>query len=470
MVNWLGKISDALWGFPLIVTLFLVGLYFTVKLRFLQIKFLPKSFRYMFETKEGADGDITGFGALCTELAATLGTGNIVGVAAAMSLGGAGSLFWMVITAIFMMAIKYSESFLAVKFRTQKNGVFSGGPFYYIERGMGKKFGPLAKAYALFGSLAGLLGMGTVTQIKAVTTAVQGFFDPQIKAVAFSLGPQKYSVFAVISAIIFTLLAFSVLMGGIKRIAGVSQFFIPLLAGVYIFFCLVIILTNFGKLGDALTLILKDAFNFKSAVSGVAGGFFISLKVGMSRGIFTNEAGLGTAPIAAASAKTDSPFKQGVVSMCGTFIDTVVMCPITGFAIILSGTDFSGDPSFTMSQVFKNGVNFLSDRFMEGVLTACLTFFAFSTIIGWNFFAVSCFRYFMNNKGVKAYNGLYVLAVLLGSFLPFDSVLILADIFNALMLLPNLIALITLRKIIIDETKSSLNERPRPIRQYFLKK
>ncbi len=453
-MNWLSKLSDALWGFPLIVTLFLVGLYFTVKLRFLQIKFLPKSFRYMFETKEGADGDITGFGALCTELAATLGTGNIVGVAAALCLGGAGSLFWMVVTAIFMMAIKYAESFLAVKFRTQKNGSFSGGPFYYIEKGMGKRFKPLAKAFALFGSLAGLLGMGTVTQIKSVTSAVQGFFDPQIKAVAFRLGEQKYSVFAVVSALIFTLLAFFVLVGGIKRIAGVSQFFIPLMAGIYVFFCLVIILSNFCKLGDALSLILKDAFNFKSAT----GGFFVALKVGMSRGIFTNEAGLGTAPIAAASAKTDSPFKQGVISMSGTFIDTVIMCPLTGLAIILSGADFSGDPTFTMSQVFKNGVNFLSDRFMEGILTICLVFFAFSTIIGWNFFAVSCFRYFTNDKGVKIYNTFYILAVFVGAFLPFSAVLKLADIFNALMLLPNLIALIFLRKAIINETNQSLNE------------
>lgn len=453
-MNWLSKLSDALWGFPLIVTLFLVGLYFTVKLRFIQIKFLPKSFRYMFETKEGADGDITGFGALCTELAATLGTGNIVGVAAALGLGGAGSLFWMVITAFFMMAIKYAESFLAVKFRTQKNGSFLGGPFYYIEKGMGKSFKPLAKAFALFGSLAGVLGMGTVTQIKSVTSAVQGFFDPNIKAVAFNLGGQKYSVFTVICAVVFTILTFFVLVGGIKRIARVSELFIPLMAGIYIFFCLVIILTNFEKIGDALCLILKDAFNFKSA----AGGFFIALKVGMSRGIFTNEAGLGTAPIAAASAKTDSPFKQGVVSMSGTFIDTVIMCPLTGLAIILSGTNFGGDPENIMAQTFKNGVNFLSDRIMEGVLTVCLVFFAFSTIIGWNFFALSCFRYFTNGKDVKVYNAFYIFAVFLGAFLPFSAVLKLADIFNALMLLPNLIALIFLRKTIINETKLSLNE------------
>ena len=453
-MNWLSKISDALWGFPLIVTLFLVGLYFTVKLRFIQIKFLPKSFRYMFETKEGADGDITGFGALCTELAATLGTGNIVGVAAAIHLGGVGSLFWMVVTAIFMMAIKYAESFLAVKFRVKINGKMSGGPFYYIEKGMGKKFKPLAKAFAIFGSLSGLLGMGTVTQIKSVTSAVQGFFDPHIKAVAFSLGQQKYSVFVVISALVFTLLAFFVLIGGIKRIARVSEFFIPLMAGIYVFFCLVIILTNFGNLGDAVSLILKDAFNFKST----AGGFFLALKVGMSRGIFTNEAGLGTAPIAAASAKTSSPFKQGVISMSGTFIDTVIMCPLTGLAIILSGTDFGGDPANVMAQVFKNGVNFLSDRVMEGILTACLVFFAFSTIIGWNFFALSCFRYFTNGKGVKVYNAFYIFAVFLGAFLPFSAVLKLADIFNALMLLPNLIALIFLRKAIINETKLSLNE------------
>lgn len=453
-MNWLSKISDALWGFPLIVTLFLVGLHFTVKLRFIQIKFLPKSFRYMFETKEGADGDITGFGALCTELAATLGTGNIVGVAAALSLGGVGSLFWMVVTAFFMMAIKYAESFLAVKFRVKINGKMSGGPFYYIEKGMGKSFKPLAKAFALFGSLAGVLGMGTVTQIKSVTSAVQGFFDPNIKAVAFSLGGQKYSVFVVISALVFTLLAFFVLIGGIKRIARVSEFFIPLMAGIYVFFCLVIILTNFGNLGDAVSLILKDAFNFKST----AGGFFLALKVGMSRGIFTNEAGLGTAPIAAASAKTSSPFKQGVISMSGTFIDTVIMCPLTGVAIILSGTDFGGDPANVMAQVFKNGVNFLSDRVMEGILTACLVFFAFSTIIGWNFFALSCFRYFTNDKGVKAYNTFYILAVFVGAFVPFSAVLKLADIFNALMLLPNLIALIFLRKAIINETKLSLNE------------
>jgi AGCS family alanine or glycine:cation symporter len=283
---------------------------------------------------------------------------------------------------------------------------------------------------------------------------VQGYFDPNIKAVAFSLGQQKYSVFVVISALVFTLLAFFVLIGGIKRIARVSEFFIPLMAGIYVFFCLVIILTNFGNLGDAVSLILKDAFNFKST----AGGFFLALKVGMSRGIFTNEAGLGTAPIAAASAKTSSPFKQGVISMSGTFIDTIIMCPLTGLAIILSGTDFGGDPANVMAQVFKNGVNFLSDRVMEGILTACLVFFAFSTIIGWNFFALSCFRYFTNDKGVKIYNTFYIFAVFVGAFVPFSAVLKLADIFNALMLLPNLIALIFLRKNIINETKLSLNE------------
>lgn len=457
MADWLNKISDILWSFPIVFLLFLLGLYFTVKLKFLQIKFLPKAFRYMFEKEKGADGDITGFGALCTELAATLGTGNIVGVAAAIKLGGAGSLFWMAVTGFLMMSVKYAESLLAVKFRVNEKGKVTGGPFYYIEKGMGERFKPLAKAFAFFGGAAGLLGMGTFTQIKAVTSAIETFFDPE-KLHTVKLFDTDYSVFAVASALIFSLLSLLVLIGGIKRISKVSEFFVPLMAGIYVFFCLVIIFSNFSRISEVLSLILKDAFNFKSVFAGGTSGFVLSFRVGMARGIFTNEAGLGTAPIAAASAKTDSPFKQGVVSMSGVFLDTVVMCSLTGLAILLVGENHCLDAIDMVSFAFKKGINFLSDKAVEGILTFCLVFFAFSTIIGWNFFSISCFSYFSKGKFLKLYNGLYVLAVLVGSFVPFAAVLHLADIFNALMLIPNVIALICLRKTIINETKTSLNE------------
>jgi AGCS family alanine or glycine:cation symporter len=457
LAEWLNKISDLLWSFPLVFLLFLLGLYFTVKLKFLQIEFLPKSFRFMFEKEKGADGDITGFGALCTELAATLGTGNIVGVAAAIKLGGAGSLFWMAVTGVLMMSVKYAESFLSVKFRVKENGKFSGGPFYYIERGMGERFKPLAKTFAFFGGAAGLLGMGTFTQIKAVTSAIENFLDPQkMKTIKFF--GAEFSVFVCLSAAIFAFLTLLVLLGGVKRIAKVSEFFVPLMAFVYLFFCLVIIFSNFSRVFGVLSLVLKDAFNFKSVLTGGTCGFVLSFRVGMARGIFTNEAGLGTAPIAAASAKTNSPFKQGIISMSGVFLDTVVMCTITGLTILLAADNENLDATSMVSFAFKNGINFLNDKTVEGILAFCLVFFAFSTIIGWNFFSSSCFSYFSNGKFLKIYNSLYVFAVLVGSFIPFTAVLHLADIFNALMLIPNVIALIFLRKTIINETKMSLNE------------
>lgn len=453
---WLERINSFVWGVPLIALIMCVGIYLTLRLKLLQVLHLPKALRCIFEKEKGAGGDVSAFGALCISLSATLGTGNIVGVATAVTAGGPGAIFWMLVAAFFGMATKYAEGVLAVKYRQKGKDGYIGGPFCYIEYGMGKKFKWLAKAFAFFGACAGALGIGTITQISGITAAARDFFDPAAKNIAFTLFGNSYTTAEAITGAIVTLLAGAVLIGGVKRIAAVSEFFIPLMSFIYIFICLTILLSNANQLIPAVGLIIRGAFNPKAVTGGVIGSFFTAMQTGIARGVFTNESGLGSAPIAAAAAKSSSCVKQGLVSMTGTFIDTMVMCTITGLCIMVTGTWQSTSLQGVQltAQTFKQGINFLPDRVCEGLLALCLAFFAFSTIIGWNYYAKRCAEYFVNGNPtlLKAYTYFYIAAVGLGTYLPLAAVWSLADIFNALMALPNLIALLALSGVVVKET------------------
>jgi len=451
------KINSFLWGIPLVTLIICVGIYLTLRLKAIQVLHLPRAMKYIFKKEEGAGGDISAFGALCISLSATLGTGNIVGVATAITAGGPGAVFWMVVAAFFGMATTYAEGFLAVKYRVKTKQGYIGGPFYYIEKGMGRKYRWLAKAFAFFGAVAGAFGIGTITQINSLTSAAKNFFDPESQQIAFTLFGNPYTVTEAATCLVVTILAAAVLIGGVKRIAAVAELFIPFMSLAYVFICLTILFSNLGEIFPAVKTIITGAFNPKAVTGGAVGSMFTVMQIGISRGVFTNEAGLGSAPIAAAAAKSSSPVKQGLVSMTGTFIDTILMCTITAMCIMVTGAykvkglEGAGITAYT----FKQGITFLPDRLCEGLLALCLAFFAFSTIIGWNYYARQCASYLVNGnkKAVKAYTYLYILAVAIGAYIPINLVWNIADIFNALMALPNLIALAFLSPVVIGETK-----------------
>ena len=338
--NFLGKVDDIVWGLPLIILIIVCGIYLTIRLKFLQIVHLPKALRFMIKNEEDGTGEVTSFGALCTALSATIGTGNIVGVATAIGIlaGGPGALFWMWIAALFGMATKYSEGLLAVKYRKiDEDGHILGGPFYYIESGMGHKWRWLAKIFAFFGACVGLMGIGTFTQVNGIASAVQAFFDPD-KANTVSILGNDYSIAIVITAFILAILVGLVVIGGIQRISKVSQIIVPFMAVLYIVVCLVLIIVNINKVPAAFATIVKCAFKPMSFAGGVTASLAIAMQKGVARGIFSNEAGLGSAPIAAAAAQTKEPVRQGLVTMTGTFIDTIIVCTMTGLSIVMMGS------------------------------------------------------------------------------------------------------------------------------------
>lgn len=337
--NILVNIDNFVWGVPLMVLILTGGILLTIRLGILQIRKLPLALKWMVKNEEEAEGEISSFSALCTALSATIGTGNIVGVATAVGTGGPGALFWMIVAAFFGMATKFSEGLLAVKYRVVgKDGHSLGGPFYYIEQGMGKKWKWLAKLFAFFGVCVGLFGIGTFSQVNGISSAIHGFFDPNdfhcVKLLPF-LG--KYSWSVVISSLILAFCVAAVLIGGIKRIANVSQIIVPFMAVIYFLFAAILIITNITQVPAAIAVIVKAAFAPKAITGGVVGSMFVAMQKGVARGIFSNEAGLGSAPIAAAAAQTNEPVRQGLVSMTGTFIDTIVICTLTGLSIVLTG-------------------------------------------------------------------------------------------------------------------------------------
>lgn len=448
-------VDDLVWGLPLIIFILITGIYLTARLGLLQIVHLPKALRFMTKNEDNGNGEISSFGALCTAMSATIGTGNIVGVATAICAGGPGALFWMWLAAFFGMATKYSEGVLAIKYREiAPDGHVLGGPFYYIEKGMGIKWRWLAKLFAFFGLGVGLFGIGTFTQVNGISSAVKGFFDAEEKYSVSILGA-SYSWAVVIAGIIVTLCVALVILGGLKRISKVAQIIVPFMAIIYVAFGVILLVFNASKIPAAFSLIITGAFNPKAVTGGIVGSITVAMQKGIARGIFSNEAGLGSAPIAAAAAQTKEPVRQGLVSMTGTFIDTIVICTITGLCIVITGTWNIGLTGVAVtSQAFQNGLPF-TPQISSFMLMLCLIFFAFTTILGWDYYSERCLEYFSNGnqKAVLIYRYLYILAVFIGPYMTVAAVWNIADIFNGLMAFPNLIALLALSGVVVKETK-----------------
>lgn len=441
MLDFFTKIDDFVWGPPLLVLLVGTGIYLTIRLGLLQVLRLPKAFKLIFAEDKG-EGDISSFAALATALAATVGTGNIVGVATAIGTGGPGALFWMWMAACFGMATKYAEGLLAIKYRTKDdNGQVSGGPMYYIINGITGRLKVIAKPLAYFFALAGilvaLLGIGTFSQVNSITGSLQNSFNWSPKVVS------------IIIAIFVAIIVF----GGIQSISKVSEKIVPFMAGLYILAALSVIAINYQNLVPTIVAIFKSAFTPTAAVGGFTGATVMqAIRLGVARGVFSNESGLGSAPIAAAAAKTHEPVEQGLISMTGTFIDTIIICTVTGLSILITGQwsvkglEGAAVTQSAFSSVFGN-IGSL-------VLTLSLALFAFTTILGWSYYGERCVEFVFGTKGITIYRCIFVFMVALGGYLQLQVIWKIADIVNGLMALPNLIALLVLSPIIIKETKS----------------
>ena len=434
-------IDSFVWGPPLLILLVGTGIFLTMNLGLIQVFRLPLALKYVLNSRKyeaGVLGDVSSFAALSTALSATIGTGNIVGVATAVKTGGPGALFWMSLAAFFGMATMYSESLLAVKYRTvDANGQMSGGPMYYIKNGLGhKKYSRvLAPLFAIFGINVALFGIGTFPQVNAIVDSARIAFDiPEI-----------------LSAAVLSLLVAFVTLGGIRRIAAVAQLMVPFMAIAYVLGCLVIIGLNLDKIPATFSLIISSAFTETAAKGGFLGaGVMLAIRMGIARGIFSNEAGLGSTPIAAAAARVKEPAKQGLISMTGTFFDTIVVCLMTGTVLIMTDS-WTGDlaGAYMTSYAFSTVLSDIGSY----IVTLGLIFFAFTTIIGWNYYGERCTEFLFGVRGILPYKILYILIVASGAFLTLDVIWILADIVNGLMAIPNLIALLALRKVVVAETR-----------------
>lgn len=441
MLSFVKTLDSIIWGPPLLILLVGTGIYLSIRLGLLQILKLPLAFRLIFKEDKG-EGDISSFAALATALAATVGTGNIVGVATAIKAGGPGALFWMWIAAFFGMATKYAEGLLAIKYRSKDaNGDVSGGPMYYILNGMGQQWKPLAIFFAFSGILVAFLGIGTFSQVNSITDSLKTSFDWSPKLVSILI--------AIIVAII--------IFGGIQSISKVSEAVVPFMAAAYILASLIIIGAHFDHILPAFEQIFSGAFTGTAAVGGFTGAVVKeAIQNGIARGVFSNESGLGSAPIAAAAARTNEPVEQGLISMTGTFIDTIIICTLTGLSIIVTGQwtvkGLEGAPltQAAFATVFGNLGSI--------VLTICLVLFAFTTILGWSYYGERCFEFLFGTRFIPIYRTIFVVMVSLGGFLKLSLIWGIADIVNGLMAIPNLIALLALSPIIIKETKRYLKK------------
>ena len=441
-IHWLN--DNIVWGPVMLVLLVGTGIWLTLILRGLQFGMLfyalKQAFRPHPKKDDGSDheGDVSHFGALMTALSATIGTGNIAGVATAVVTGGPGAVFWMWITAIFGMATKYGEGVLAVKYRvTNSKGEMSGGPMYYIENGLGKKWKWLAFLFAFFGVMASF-GIGSTVQANSVAQAVHSSFG----------------IDTWITGVVLTLITAFVVLGGIQSISRVSSVVVPFMAVLYIVGGLVVIAMHFDLLLPALKVIMHDAFSGQAVAGGVVGTV---IRYGVARGVFSNEAGMGSAPIAAAAAKTDHPVRQALVSMTGTFLDTIIVCSITGIVLVMGILQSNGG-AFAVPDLKGAALTTATfDAMLSGyggwVVTIGLIFFAYSTTLGWCYYGEKCATYVFGDKSVPIYRVIYVATVMLGTVLSMDMVWAAADTFNGLMAVPNLIALLLLSKVIVQETR-----------------
>ncbi len=426
--------------------LLFTGLYLTVRLKGLQFTQLPRAIRYIFEKEEG-EGDVSAFASLCTALAATIGTGSIVGVATALRAGGPGALFWMWVSALVGMATKYAEGLLAVKFRTvDEEGQVAGGPMYYIERGLGKRWIWLAKIFAFFGVITALLGCGTFPQVNAITESVESAFGVPV----WFMGA------------LVTVAVTAVILGGIQSISKVAESVVPLMAGAYVLGSVAVLVANYQAVPHALGTIFASAFKPSAALGGAAGtasmaAVITAMRTGIARGVYTNEAGLGSSPIVVAAAKTKSCVRQGLISMTSVFFTTIVICTMTGIVVISSGlleTPVDGvllDGGKLSNAAFNQGLPGNIGMYM---VTIGLIFFSFTTIIGWNYYGERCLVYLAGGVHFnKIYKLLYIGCIAVAPFLSLEPIWILADITNALMAFPNLIGILGLSPVVIMETR-----------------
>ena len=428
-------INGLVWG-PIMLTLLLgTGIFLTIGLRGMTIIRIPYAFKQLLKgRKASGEGEISPFNALMTALSSTVGTGNIAGVATAIGIGGPGALFWMWCTALVGMATKYAEAVLAVNYReTDAAGKKVGGPMYYIKNGLGKRWKPLAFLFALFGALAGF-GLANTVQSNTVSQVL--FNNFQIPTVA--------------SGLVMALLVALVLLGGIQRIAQVAGKLVPLMTVIYLVSTLLILLMNVTEIPAALVFIVDSAFNGTAATGGFAGAtVMLALRMGVSRGIFSNESGLGSAPIAHAAAATNSPVRQGTIAMLGTFIDTLIICTMTGLVLIVTdvwNSDLQG-AAMTL-EVFDSSLPFGGD-----ILSLCIALFAFTTMLGWSYYGERCAQFLLGPKVVLPFRVLWVVGIFLGTQMSLGLVWKMSDALNGMMAIPNLIALLLLSPVVFKLTR-----------------
>ena len=437
----INTVNGLVWGRPMLILLVGVGAYLTIGLRFMPWRKISYAFRQLLKGRDGiGEGEISPFQALMTAMSATIGTGNIIGVAAAILIGGPGAVFWMWVTAFVGMATKYGEAVLAVKYReTDALGNHVGGPMYYIKNGLGSNWTWLGFLFAVFGTIAAF-GIGNMFQSNAVAGALSS----------------KFAISPWISGGVIALLAGAVIIGGIKRLGAVAGKLVPLMAILYIIGSLIIIIAHIGEVPAALALIVKSAFSLESAAGGAAGAsIIVVIQAGVARGVFSNEAGLGSAPIAHAAAKTNNPVRQGIIGMLGTFIDTIIVCSMTAIVIIISGlwqteTDKTALSSLAYGQ---------SLPFAEYIIIFGIVIFAFTTILGWSFYGEKCAEFLFGEWVITPYRVLWILAAFFGATREFDFIILIADTMNAFMAIPNLIALALLSPVVFKITREYFSDR-----------
>jgi AGCS family alanine or glycine:cation symporter len=432
----LQSISDVVWGPPLLILLFGTHLYLTVRLRFMQ-RYIFQAIKLSFSRKREGEGDVSQFGALTTALAATIGTGNIVGVATAVSAGGPGAVLWMWLTGVFGIATKYAEAVLAVKYRVvTPNGTMAGGPMYALERGLNLRW--LAIVFAAFTAVAAF-GIGCMVQANSIST----------------MASQTFHVSPWLSGALMTVLTAVVILGGIRSIASVCEWLVPFMAVFYVLGCLVLLILRADTLPETLATILRGAFNGQAAVGGFVGaGVKEAARYGIARGLFSNESGLGSAPIVAAAAQTRNPVRQALVSSTGTFWDTVVVCAMTGLVIVNMGDWQKGMQGAALTQAAFAEIRVVG----PAVLTIGLLTFVFSTILGWSYYGERAAEYLFGVRAIRPYRLAWVVAVMVGSVASLPAVWAFADIANGLMAVPNLVSLLLLSGVIVAETRKHLWE------------
>jgi AGCS family alanine or glycine:cation symporter len=438
LANMIAAVSDVVWGPWMLGLIGATGIILTLMLGFLPIRKLGFGFHQLLHRKQG-EGTIAGYAALATSLAATIGTGNIAGVATAIHLGGPGALVWMWLIALVGMATKYGEAVLAVHYREKDHsGQYVGGPMYYIRNGMGPRFAWLAGLFALFGMLAGF-GIGNMVQAHSVADGLHDLFDVPKMATG------------VIAAILVGL----VILGGIKRIAATATALVPAMALAYLICGVILLAMHAGELPAALARCFHDAFNGSAAAGGFTGAVVAeAIRFGIARGIFSNEAGLGSAPIAHASAATEHPAQQGSIAMLGTFLDTIIVCSITGLAIVVTGAFETGETGTTLSATaFSRTFGGAG----EVMVLAGLTVFAFTTLLGWSLYSERCAQYLFGEKIVVPFRAVWVGLIVVGASSSLTLVWSIADVLNALMAVPNLIALLVLSPVIVKLSKEYFN-------------